>query len=68
MMFGHNLWRCILPNGKSFYAFGVKQNNKKKISEDDYEKWNAENKKMKRWLLKSMSPEIMKHYLHLPTA
>ncbi|RVX01324.1 Retrovirus-related Pol polyprotein from transposon RE1 [Vitis vinifera] len=39
-----------------------------KESKDGYEKWYAENQKVKRWLLMSMSPEIMKHYLHLPTA
>ena len=35
--------------------------------EDGYEKWYAENQKVKRWLLMSMSPEIMKRYLRLPT-
>ena len=40
-----------------------------KESKDGYEKWYAENQKVKRWwLLMSMSPEIMKHYLRLPTA
>ena len=38
-----------------------------KESEDDYEKWYAEDQKLKRWLLMSMSLKIMKHYLHLPT-
>lgn len=37
-------------------------------SEDGYEKWYAENQKVKRWLLMSMTPEIMKRYLRLPTA
>ncbi|CAL5398040.1 unnamed protein product [Camellia sinensis] len=37
-------------------------------SEDGYEKWYADNQKVKRWLLMSMSPEIMKRYLRLPTA
>ena len=36
--------------------------------EDGYEKWYAGNQKVKRWLLMSMSPEIMKRYLRLPTA
>ena len=36
--------------------------------EDGYEKWYAGNQKVKRWLLMSMSLEIMKPYLHLPTA
>ena len=40
-----------------------------KKSEDGYEKkWYAENQKVKRWLLMSMSPKIMKRYLRLPTA
>ncbi|KAB5521528.1 hypothetical protein DKX38_025847 [Salix brachista] len=36
--------------------------------EEGYEKWYADNQKVKRWLLMSMSPEIMKRYLRLPTA
>ena len=35
---------------------------------EGYEKWYAENQKVKRWLLMSMKPEIMKRYLRLPTA
>ncbi|XP_058222837.1 uncharacterized protein LOC131332547 [Rhododendron vialii] len=37
-------------------------------SEAGYEKWYAENQKVKRWLLISMAPESMKRYLRLPTA
>lgn len=37
-------------------------------SEDGYEKWYVENQKVKRWLLMSMTPEIMKRYLRIPTA
>ncbi|XP_071694725.1 uncharacterized protein [Rutidosis leptorrhynchoides] len=37
-------------------------------SEVGYEKWYAENQKVKRWLLMSMKPEIMKRYVRLPTA
>ncbi|KAL3500096.1 hypothetical protein ACH5RR_039189 [Cinchona calisaya] len=37
-------------------------------SEDGYEKRYAENQKVKRWLLMSMTLEIMKRYLRLPTA
>ncbi|KAL5724976.1 hypothetical protein ACHQM5_008175 [Ranunculus cassubicifolius] len=37
-------------------------------SDDGYEKWYAENQKVKRWLLISMETEIMKRYLRLPTA
>ena len=36
--------------------------------DDEYEKWYADNQKVKRWLLMSMSPEIMKRYIRLPTA
>ncbi|KAL3513317.1 hypothetical protein ACH5RR_026034 [Cinchona calisaya] len=36
--------------------------------EDGYEKWYAENQKVKRWQLMSMTLEIMKRYLRLPTA
>jgi hypothetical protein len=36
--------------------------------EEGYEKWYADNQKVKRWLLMSMTPEIMKRYLHLPIA
>lgn len=35
--------------------------------DDGYEKWYADNQKVKRWLLMSMTPEIMKRYIHLPT-
>ncbi|KAL5806030.1 hypothetical protein ACOSQ4_028763 [Xanthoceras sorbifolium] len=40
----------------------------KRKSKDGYEKWYTENQKVKRWLLMSMSPDIMKQYLRLPTA
>ena len=35
--------------------------------EDGYKKWYAEYQKVKRWLLMSMTLEIMKRYLCLPT-
>ena len=37
--------------------------NPPKKSEHGYEKWYAENQKVKRWLLMSTNPEIMKCYL-----
>ena len=37
-------------------------------SDAEYERWYAENQKVKRCLLMSMSLEIMKRYLCLPTA
>jgi len=36
--------------------------------EEGYKKWYVDNKKVKRWLLMSMTPEIIKRYLRLPTA
>ena len=36
--------------------------------DDGYEKWYVDNQKVKRWLLISMSPKIMKRYIFLPTA
>jgi hypothetical protein len=39
-----------------------------KKGDASYAKWYAENQKVKRWLLISMKPEIMKRYLRLGTA
>ncbi|KAH0730316.1 hypothetical protein KY289_001504 [Solanum tuberosum] len=36
--------------------------------DEGYEKWYTDNQKVKRWLLISMSPEIMKRYIRLPIA
>ena len=36
-----------------------------KEKDEDYEKWYSDNQKVKRWLLMSMSPEIMKRYIRL---
>ena len=38
-----------------------------KEKDEGYEKWYSDNQKVKRWLLMSMSPEIMKRYIRLPT-
>ena len=35
---------------------------------EGYEKWYSDNHKVKRWLLMSLSPEIMKRYIRLPPA
>ena len=56
----------IAEREKLSYIWG--KTNLPKELEDGYEKWYAENQNVKRWLLMSMSPEIMKCYLHLPTA
>lgn len=37
------------------------------VLDKGYEKSYNENQKVKRWLLMSMSPDIMKHYLRLLT-
>ena len=39
-----------------------------KEKDEGYEKWYSDNQKVKRWLLMSMSLEIMKRYILLPTA
>ena len=39
-----------------------------KEKDEGYEKWYSDNQKVKRWLLMSMSSEIMKRYIRLPTA
>ena len=39
-----------------------------KEKDESYEKWYSNNQKVKRWLLMSMSPEIMKRYIRLPIA
>ncbi|KAL6314978.1 hypothetical protein AAG906_029200 [Vitis piasezkii] len=57
MTFGHNSWRYIVER-KNFPTFEVRQIHQK--SQDGYEKWYVENQKMKRWLLMSISPKIMK--------
>jgi hypothetical protein len=36
--------------------------------DEGYEKWDADNQKVKRWLLMSMTLDIMKQYICLPTA
>ncbi|RVW92461.1 hypothetical protein CK203_042718 [Vitis vinifera] len=56
----------IVEREKLSYIRG--KTNQPKESEDGYEKWYAKNQKVKRWLLMSMSPEIIKRYLRLPTA
>ena len=52
---------------ENFSYIRVKKKPPKKL-ENGYEKWYAENQKVKRWLLMSMSPKIMKCYLCLATA
>ena len=56
----------IVEQEKLSYIRG--KTNPPKKSKDGYEKWYAENQKVKRWLLMPMSLEIMKCYVCLPTA
>ena len=47
----------------------IRGNSELPIEKDDrYKKWYADNQKVKRWLLMSMSLEIMKRYIPLSTA
>ncbi|KAJ0080043.1 hypothetical protein Patl1_23846 [Pistacia atlantica] len=55
----------IVEREKLSYIRGKKPPPKE--SDEGYKKWYAENQKVKRWLLMSMSPEIMKRYLCLST-
>lgn len=67
----YDLWSQIMEmhiaeKEKSSFIMGKTQ----KPTEEDprYERWYTDNQKVKRWLLMSMSPEIMKRYIRLPTA
>ena len=66
----YDLWSQIMEmhideNEKLSFIRGNSQPHTEK--DDGYEKWYANNQKVKRWLLMSMSPEIMKRYIRLPT-
>ncbi|KAK3001020.1 hypothetical protein RJ639_020680 [Escallonia herrerae] len=67
----YDLWSQIMEMHiaeKEKLSF-IQGNSQPPTKEDDlYEKWYADNQKVKRWLLMSMSPEIMKRYIRLPTA
>ncbi|KAK3038644.1 hypothetical protein RJ639_027307 [Escallonia herrerae] len=67
----YDLWSQIMEMHiaeKEKLSF-IRGNSQPPTKEDDlYEKWYADNQKVKRWLLMSMSPEIMKRYIRLPTA
>ncbi|KAK2996779.1 hypothetical protein RJ639_025625 [Escallonia herrerae] len=67
----YDLWSQIMEMHiaeKEKLSF-IRGNSQPPTKEDDlYEKWYADNQKVSRWLLMSMSPEIMKRYIRLPTA
>ncbi|KAH0725518.1 hypothetical protein KY284_001383 [Solanum tuberosum] len=56
----------ITENEKLSFVRGSTQPPTEK--DEGYEKWYTDNQKVKRWLLMSMSLEIMKRYIRLPTA
>ena len=66
----YDLWSQIMEMHiveKEKLSF-IRGNSQPPIEKDDgYEKWYVDNQKIKRWLLISMSLEIMKRYIHLPT-
>ena len=67
----YDLWSQIMEMHiaeKEKLSF-IHGNSQPPIEKDDrYEKWYADNQKVKRWLLISMSLEIMKRYIWLPIA
>ncbi|KAK2979733.1 hypothetical protein RJ640_024706 [Escallonia rubra] len=67
----YDLWSQIMEMHiaeKEKLSF-IRGNSQPPTKEDDlYEKWYVDSQKVKGWLLMSMSPEIMKWYIHLPIA
>ena len=67
----YDLWSQIMEMhiaAKEKLSFICGNSHSPTEKDDGYEKWYADNQKVKRWLLMSMSPEIMKPYIRLPTA
>ncbi|CAL5385807.1 unnamed protein product [Camellia sinensis] len=67
----YNVWSQILEMqiaGRERLDFILGDTLLPQKTDASYGKWYAENQKVKGWLLTSMSPEIMKRYLRLPTA
>ena len=65
-LWSHMLEMQIAEKEKLSFIRGTSLPPKEK--DEGYEKLYSENQKVKRWLLMSMSPEIMKRYIRLPTA
>ena len=55
----------IYENKKLSFIRGTPPPPKEK--DEGYGKWYSDNQKVKKWLLMSMSPKIMKRYIRLPT-
>ena len=67
----YDVWSQILEMqiaGREKLEYIMGKTDPPKETDATYAKWYAENQKVKGWLLTSMSPEIMKHYLRLRTA
>ena len=67
----HDLWSQMLEMQiaeKEKFSFIRGTSPPPEEKDEGYEKWYPDNKRIKRWLLMSMSPEIMKRYIRLPTA
>ncbi|OMO93743.1 Reverse transcriptase, RNA-dependent DNA polymerase [Corchorus capsularis] len=65
-VWSHLMEMHIAEREKLLYIVGKAKRPLK--SEERYERWYADNQKVKGWLLMSMKPEIMKRYLRVPTA
>ncbi|GMY39012.1 putative transcription factor interactor and regulator CCHC(Zn) family [Fagus crenata] len=67
----YDMWSQIMDmhNAKKEKLSLLRGNSQPPTEKDDgYEKWYVDNQNVKRWLLMSMSLEIMKQYIRLPTA
>ena len=67
----YNMWSQMLEmqiveKEKLFFIRGTLP--PPKVKDEGYEKLYSDNQKVKRWSMMSMSPEIMKRYIRLPTA
>ena len=54
--------------GREKLDFIIGKSSPRDEKDPTFSKWYVEDMKVKGWLLTSMSPEIMKRYLHLHTA
>ncbi|KAL5723468.1 hypothetical protein ACHQM5_006866 [Ranunculus cassubicifolius] len=67
----YDLWSQIMEMHiaeKEKLSFIIGKSSTPAKEDEGYDKWYADNQKVKRWLLLSMTPEIMKRYIRLATA
>lgn len=67
----YDLWSQIMEMHiaeKEKLSFIIGKSSTLAKEDEGYDKWYADNQKVKRWLLLSMTPEIMKRYIRLATA